>query len=181
MKHNKISLSSIAQFATVGILALGLVAASPAQQKPTAKKPLTTTAKKAVPAKKAPAKKAVPAKKAPAKAVAAVPKAPAFVLPPASKPMLGTWVVVKEGKEDPNMNIAFRPDGTFSFIGTNYKSTGHFRINDGVLFLNWASIDGTRVNPEAVKGRYVMADSLDAFTIDRFTYMKAGSTKIAAQ
>jgi hypothetical protein len=160
----KQGLKRAAKLALVIIAAGALAVAVPAQaaKKPAAKAP----AKK--PATKAPAK---PATKAPAKPA----PAPASKLPQESRHMLGTWVVLADGKENAAMRVVFREDGSFSFAGSNFASTGNFRLEEGTLRLVWASVDGTRVTPGTMKAAYALSEGKDSFVVDRYTYVKRGT------
>lgn len=124
----------------------------------------------------APQKKSVKKKKAPAKA------APARVVKtdPELAPMVGVWTMRDGEKPLTSVKMKFNPNGTFAFLGPNWKSEGKFQLRDGFLKLVWTSVDGAKVAPGTMKKDYAMADQNASFTIDKYTYFKMGVPTVAA-
>lgn len=110
-------------------------------------------------------KKHATAKAAPI-ALAATP-APAML-----GPMVGTWTLRDGDKPRTDIKMVFRKDGTFAFIGPNWKSNGTFHVQEHLLSLEWASIDGSKVAPGTVKKDFAMGEDDGSFKIDTYTYYK---------
>ncbi|HWA82834.1 MAG TPA: hypothetical protein VG820_05350, partial [Fimbriimonadaceae bacterium] len=89
-------------------------------------------------------------------------------------PMVGTWTLRDGEKPRTDIKMVFRNNGTFAFLGPNWKSTGKFRVAEHTLSLEWTSIDGSKVAPGTVKKDFSMADDDGSFTIDKYTYYKLG-------
>ncbi|HVT14139.1 MAG TPA: hypothetical protein VHE55_17895 [Fimbriimonadaceae bacterium] len=87
-------------------------------------------------------------------------------------PMVGTWTLRDGERPRTDIKMVFRNNGTFAFVGPNWKSTGKFHVAEHTLSLEWTSIDGSRVSPGTVKKDFAMADDDGSFTIDKYTYYK---------
>jgi hypothetical protein len=90
-------------------------------------------------------------------------------------PMVGTWTLRNGDTPRKDIRMVFRRDGTFAFVGPNWKSTGTFAVGEHKLSLQWSSIDGSKVAPGTVKKDFSMAEDDSSFTIDKYTYYKLQS------
>lgn len=99
---------------------------------------------------------------------------PEAMIQPAGKlgAMVGTWTLRNGDAPRTDIKMFFRPNGTFAFVGPNWRSAGTFRVADHKLSLVWTSVDGEEVDPGTVKKDYAMADDDSSFTIDKYTYYK---------
>jgi len=86
--------------------------------------------------------------------------------------MVGTWTLRNGDKPRTDIRMVFRPNGTFAFVGPNWRSEGKFRIGEGKLSLEWTAVDGSNVAPGTVKKDYPMTDDGGSFSIDQYTYYK---------
>jgi hypothetical protein len=89
------------------------------------------------------------------------------------KSVSGTWQVVANGKSNPNMKLVLTSKGGFKFIGSNYSSSGTYKVEGDAIQLNWTLVDGQPVKPGTMKKTLVLTPE-NTFTIDRFTYARRG-------
>jgi hypothetical protein len=113
-------------------------------------------------------KKAAPAK-APAKVVKKAPVAPLLL-----GPMVGTWTLRQGDKERLDTKIVFRPNGTFLFTGSNFRSEGTYEFIEHAVTLKWTSVDGEPVAKDAMRKTLPLAEGEASFNINQFTYGKRG-------
>ena len=92
--------------------------------------------------------------------------------PPEVRPMVGTWTLRNGDQPRTDIRMVFRTNGTFAFVGPNWRSEGRFRMGEGKLSLEWTSVDGSHVAPGTVKKDYPMGDDGGSFRIDQYTYYK---------
>ncbi len=90
---------------------------------------------------------------------------------PAIKPVVGTWFVNQDGREDHDKRLVLRPNGTFAFIGTGWKSEGNFSFKDNAIILNWTRVDGSPVKPGQMHKELAMEPG-GGFHIDTYQYYK---------
>lgn len=87
------------------------------------------------------------------------------------KSVSGTWMVTNNGKLNPNMKLILSPKGTFKFVGSNYSSSGNFKVNGDAIRLDWTKVDGEAVKPGQMKKVLTLAAD-GTFVIDRYTYSR---------
>jgi hypothetical protein len=109
-----------------------------------------------------------PAHKPTVKAVTAKPVA----APVAVGPMVGTWTLREGDKEIRYVRILFRPNGTFAFVGSSFRSEGTYRFAENSLKLAWTSIDGEPCKPGAVQHSYLLAEADGSLQINKHVYRK---------
>jgi len=97
---------------------------------------------------------------------------PISAAPPEVRPMVGTWTLRDGDKPRTDIRMVFRTNGTFAFVGPNWKSEGKFRMAEHKLSLEWTAVDGSRVAPGTVKKDFAMGDDDGSFSIDQYTYYK---------
>ena len=85
----------------------------------------------------------------------------------------GTWLVVSNGKANPNMKLVFTPKGAFKFVGSNYSSSGTYKVDGDTIKLNWTKVDGQPVKSGTMKRTLTLTPE-NTFTIDRYTYARRG-------
>ena len=88
------------------------------------------------------------------------------------RPVVGTWYVYQNGAESHAQRLALRPDGTFAFIGSGWKSGGNYSIDNNALVLQWTEVDGQPVNYGTMHKRIALNEDKNRFTIDRYNYRK---------
>jgi len=86
--------------------------------------------------------------------------------------VVGTWYVYQNGAESHAQRLALRPDGTFAFIGSGWKSAGKYNVEDNYLVLQWTEVDGQPVKYGTMHKRIALNDDKNRFTIDRYNYRK---------
>jgi hypothetical protein len=86
--------------------------------------------------------------------------------------MVGTWTMRDGEKPLTYIRMVFRNDGSFAFVGPNWKSTGKFKVAEHKLSLEWSSVDGEKIAPGTMKKDFAMAEDDSSFTIDKYTYFK---------
>jgi hypothetical protein len=91
----------------------------------------------------------------------------------AARNVSGTWMVTSNGKANPNMKLIFTPKGAFKFVGSNYSSSGTYKVNGDTIELNWSKVDGQAVKPGTMH-RTLNLTPENTFIIDRFTYTRKG-------
>ena len=67
------------------------------------------------------------------------------------------------------MKLVFSPKGSFKFVGTNYSSSGTYKVQGDTIDLNWTSVDGQAVKPGSMHKTLQLTPE-NTFVIDRFTY-----------
>jgi hypothetical protein len=87
----------------------------------------------------------------------------------AARSVSGTWQVTADGKSDPNMKLVFTPQGAFRFVGSNYSSSGTYKVDGDTIRLNWTKVDGQAVKSGSMKKTLTVAPD-NTFKIDRYTY-----------
>lgn len=102
------------------------------------------------------------------------PAATKLVLAPiaGASAMAGTWTLRDGDQPRKDIRMVFRPNGTFAFVGPNWKSEGTYRMAEHKLSLEWSKVDGAPVKAGTVKKDIVMPEDDCSFTIDRYTYFK---------
>lgn len=136
-------------------LLLGFAAESDAQRKRTVRKP---SPKKAA-LKKTPPKPAAPK-----------------VLPEYKNlPILGPFTLrPTEDQENFAIRVVFRPDGTWTWVGPDFKSEGRYWYKPGFVTLDYRSIDGKPQKPGTVRTKIHFLDNDRVFVIDNRVYGKKG-------
>jgi hypothetical protein len=86
--------------------------------------------------------------------------------------MVGTWTMRDGEKPLTHIRMVFRPDGSFAFVGPNWKSAGRYKVAEHKLSLEWNSVDGEKIAPGTMKKDFSMAEDDSSFTIDKYTYFK---------
>ena len=89
----------------------------------------------------------------------------------ASKSVSGTWCVTSNGKANPNMKLVFTPSGGFKFVGSNYSSSGTYKVQGDRILLNWTKVDGQAVKPGTMHRTLNLAAD-NTFKIDQYTYAR---------
>lgn len=137
-------------------LLAGLAADSDAQRKRTVRRP--------------------PAKKAAPKKVAPKPAAPKVLPEYKNLPILGAYTLRPgDGTENFAIRVVFRTDGTWTWIGPNFKSEGRYWYKPGFATLDYRSIDGKAQKPGTVRTSIPFLDNDRAFVIDSRVYGKKGT------
>src|SRR2546423_1131070 len=80
----------------------------------------------------------------------------------ATKNVSGTWRVTNNH----SMRLIFSPKGTFKFAGSNYSSSGTYRVDGESIYLTWTKVDGEAVKPGNMK-RTLSLTPNNTFTIDQ--------------
>ena len=88
------------------------------------------------------------------------------------KPVVGTWYVNEHGKESRAQKLVLRPNKTFAFVGSGYKSEGNYSVKDGSLKLIWTSVDGEKVKPGQMHKEIALNGEMNSLVIDQYTYGK---------
>lgn len=88
-----------------------------------------------------------------------------------ARTVAGTWMVTSNGKLNPNMKLVFTPKGAFKFVGSNYSSSGTYKVQGDTILLNWTKVDGQAVKSGTMHRKLTMAAD-NTFTIDRYTYAR---------
>ena len=91
----------------------------------------------------------------------------------ANKSVSGTWCVTSNGKANPNMKLVFTPKGAFKFVGSNYSSSGTYKVEGDRIKLNWTKVDGQAVKPGTMHRTLDLASN-NTFKIDQYTYARRG-------
>jgi len=89
----------------------------------------------------------------------------------ATKNVSGTWMVMSNGKLNSAMKLVFTPQGSFRFVGSNYSSSGTYKVQGNAIVLNWTKVDGEAVKP-GVMHRTLNLSPDNTFTIDQYTYSR---------
>jgi len=97
----------------------------------------------------------------------AAPQDTAVAAFPKSK-IAGKWSVGTKGS--PRFQLS--QNGTFSYVGWGNTSKGTWSYDGANLQLVWTYVDGNKVAPNTVRGKYtVTAEGI--LLIDKYTYRKA--------
>ena len=91
----------------------------------------------------------------------------------ATRNVSGTWMVTSNGKANPGMKLVLSPQGGFKFIGSNYSSSGKYKVQGDKIELVWTKVDGQSVKPGSMKRALVLAPD-NTFKIDQYTYARRG-------
>ena len=87
----------------------------------------------------------------------------------ATKNVAGTWQVTANGKSNPNMKLILTPKGAFKFVGSNYSSSGTYKVQGDTIQLRWTKVDGQPVKPGTMTRTLNLAPD-NTFKIDQYTY-----------
>jgi hypothetical protein len=69
------------------------------------------------------------------------------------------------------MKLIFTPQGTFKFAGSNYSSSGTYKVDGESIYLTWTKVDGEAVKPGGMK-RTLSLSADDKLAIDQYTYAR---------
>ncbi len=92
-----------------------------------------------------------------------------------SGPMVGTWTLRDGDKPRTDIKMVLRGNGTFNFIGPNWKSAGNYSVGEDKLKLQWTSVDGSAVKPGQMHKDFPIGEGSATFQIDKYTYYKLGN------
>jgi len=85
----------------------------------------------------------------------------------ATKNISGTWHVTTNA----SMKLIFTSKGTFKFVGSNYSSSGTYRVNGDEIDLLWTKVDGEAVKSGSMH-RTLTVTPDNTLIIDRYTYSR---------
>jgi hypothetical protein len=108
----------------------------------------------------------------------AAPKPAAIKILPEYKdlPILGAYTLRPgNGTENFAIRVVFRADGTWTWVGPNFKSEGRYWYKPGFATLDYRSIDGKAQKPGTVRAKIDFLDNHRAFVVDARVYGKKGT------
>jgi polyisoprenoid-binding protein YceI len=88
----------------------------------------------------------------------------------------GTWMLNGSVK---TIRFIFNKDGTFDYSGQNATSKGRWALDGAKLKFTWTHIDGSKVKPNTVVGRFPLTNG--TFRVGKFVYAKPGTSIAVAQ
>ncbi len=91
----------------------------------------------------------------------------------ATKNVSGTWMVTSHGKANPGMKLILSPQGGFKFVGSNYSSSGIYKLQGDTIELIWTKVDGQSVKKGSMKRALALTPD-NTFNIDQYTYARHG-------
>ncbi len=106
----------------------------------------------------------------------AVPPAPNVLPEYKNLPILGSYTLRPgNGKENFAIRVVFRPDGTWTWVGPDFRSEGRYWFKENSATLDYRKIDGKPTKPGTVRAKFEFLDNRRAFVVDNRVYGKKGT------